>query len=219
MNHQLEGFDFVSQQALNILASQAARNEGGAVILAGSCLLGREIQRCLKNCEVIWISADGYHTSDDRSCSPSEAENFVRFANDEHSNRGALILAGPLAEGDECQFSQSMVGLPVFRSLYVLAYGSLSHLRPEWRLLRASLSSVGWVGATIRRAGWVVDEEYGIYGLRSAAWGCLSKWWAYLGRQDLVDRCYYAMREGLVKRNGRASLAVWVVMGAKRSLR
>ena len=219
MNHQPEGFDFVSQRALNILASQAARNAGGAVILAGNYFVGRQLQRCLKNCEVIWVSADGHHTSDDRSCSFSEAENLVRFANDKPSNRGALILAGPLGEGDEYQFSESMVRLPVYRSLHVLAYGTLSRLRSEWRFLRTSLSSVGWAGARIRRAGWVVDEEYGIYGLRSAAWGCLSKWWAYLGRQDLVDRCYYAMREGLVKRNGRASLAVWVVMGAKRSLR
>lgn len=219
MDHSPDGFDFVSQQALNILATQAAQNASRAVVLAGSYFLGREIQRRLKNCEVIWMSAGSYRTPDDKTYPLSKRGKSVGVGNDEPGKRRALILACPLGHGDDGEFNESLVGLPDYRSLHVLTYGRLSWLRPEWRLLRTSLSGVGLARAVIRQAGWAVDKEYGIYGLRSAAWGYLAKWWAYLGRQDLADRCYYAVREGLVDTDGRAGLAVLVVAGAKRRMR
>jgi hypothetical protein len=219
MDHSLEGFDFVSQHALNILTRQAARNAGRVVVLAGSSFLRRELQIRLKNCGSIWMYAGGSCASGNTTYPLSKRGELAGIGNDGCGNREALILACPLAQGNDDGFSRSLIELPSYRNLHVLTYGWLSRLGLEWRFMRTSLSSVGRVRAGIREAGWVVDKEYVIYGLRSAAWGFLAKTWACLGRQDLADRCYYAMREALVNTDGTAGLAVFVVIRAKRSMR
>lgn len=219
MDHPPDGFDFFSQQALNILASQATRNASHAVVLAGGYLLGREIQRRLSSCEVIWVSPGGSCTSGNKVYRLSKRGKLVDAGNAGSGNRRALILACPLGEGDDDGFSESLLELPSYRNLYGLAYGWLSRLAPEWQFLRTSLSGVGGTRTRIRQAGWVVDNEIEICGPGSIAWGYLAKWWVRLGRQDLADRYYYAMREALINMDASAGVAVFVVICAKRSMR
>lgn len=219
MDLPAEGLDFVSHKALNILAREVAGSGEAAVVLAGSHILGKEIHRRLKGPEVIWLPTGQSQQAGGKAHSPRKLNQWMDARNGPSGESSALVLACPLGEGYHDGWGEILAGLPSAHSLHVLAYGWLSRLRPEWQPLRAWLSSIRRARVDVRRGGWVVEEEYGIYGLRSAIWGYAAKWWAHLEREDLADRCYHGMREDLVRGSGRADLAALVAIRAKRKLR
>ena len=97
----------------------------------------------------------------------------------------------------------------------------LRRLLPEWQNAASPpaaspLGSMGRVAKALHEMGYTVQDTYGFHGPRSLLWGIATRLPAALGRHDLVDRCFAAMRWEYVVHGWLARCsAVWVVIGQR----
>jgi hypothetical protein len=105
-------------------------------------------------------------------------------------------------------------------SLYIIASNRLAQRLPEWHHTQQPPAShpTGSCASmrALRQAQYQVIAAYGFHGPISIAWGVLGQWLARLRRDDLADRCHFAMRLTYVVQGWRACLAPVSVIVARR---
>jgi hypothetical protein len=131
----------------------------------------------------------------------------------------AIVWAEP-EQNTFAHVLDSIQQLPRTDSLYIITSNPLAQRLPEWRnTQQPPASHPTGIRATmqaLRQAQYQVIAAYGFHGPISIAWGVLGQWLARLRRDDLADRCHFAMRLTYVVQGWRACLAPVSVIVARR---
>lgn len=211
--------------AFDFCAAATACTGGPTIVLAGSLFYARELVRRLE--DEVWL----YFT---RSMSLSDSEIQTQMGPEVDWGRvslyqlpparhrlGTLLCAEP--ERDTWLSTWQLVHrfAPVVACIHFLGTTPLRRVLPEWqrvdsRPAQEPFNSYHPVARALSAIDGVETDTCGFHGPLSLAWGLASRVPAALGRQDLVDRCFAAMRRSSVVQGWQARLSpVWLVT-AKR---
>lgn len=110
--------------------------------------------------------------------------------------------------------------LPRTDSLYIIASNRLAQRLPEWHNpQQPPASHPTGIRATmqaLRQAQYHVMATYGFHGPISIIWGLLGQWLARIHRDDIADRCHFAMRLTYAAQGWQAYLAPVSVLVARK---
>jgi hypothetical protein len=212
--------------AFDLCATQAARAGGPTFVLASSPFYACEVVRRLNGQILLHFPRNpGLGEAETRTALGPEMDwARLRVASSMKdtamAERQTLAWAEP--ERDTCRAVLASLRNSGPRAVLVLGTSWLRRLLPEWQAgewqpAAAPVGSMGRITEALRRAGYAVRETYGFHGPRSLLWGTASRLPAALGRDDLVDRWFAAMRRAYVVRGWQARWApVWMIVGELR---
>ena len=204
--------------AFDLCAAQAARAGGPTAVLASGAFYARELVRRLDGQVLLHFPRDpGLGESEIQTALGPEVDwARLRVA----SSMMDIAMAEPRtlvwAEPERGTWQAILGDLRQFRpppAVLVLGTTWLRRLLPEWRAVdrlpaAAPLASIRRIATALPRLGYAVSVIYGFHGPRSLVWGALSRIPAALDRDDLVDRCFAAMRQDYVVVGWQAHSAV-----------
>jgi len=211
------------QQAFNRCAAHAARVGEPTAVLASSLFYAREVVRRLSGRVLLHFPRHpGLGEAEIQTALGPEVD-WARLRLVSSMTDKAMAEAQTLvwAEPERGTWQAILGDLRVFRpppALLVLGTTWLRRLLPEWRAAEqrpaaVPLASAGRIAAALPGLGYAVSDIHGFHGPRSLVWGALSRIPAALGRDDLVDRCFAAMRQDFVVGGRQTSWApVWLLV-------
>ena len=207
-------------RAFDLLGSRTACTSGPTAVLASGPFYAREVVRRLDGQVLLHVRDPGLDETQIRNATGPEVglprlRVTPSLADTTMAEPRALIWAEP--EEDSWQITLEDIrrlGPPV---ILVMGTTWMRRLLPEWQNAAhppapSPLGSPGRVARALHKMGYTVHDTYGFHGPRSLLWGTASRLPAALGRRDLVDRCFAAMRRAYVVHGWQARWApVWLV--------
>ena len=213
--------------AFDLCAAEASREAGPVAVLASSPFYARELARRLSG-EVLlhFAHAEGLTEPAIRAAMGPEVDwGRMRLVSAwERSKEDCphmVLWAEPEKQTCEDTLNAVQQLAPSAGRILILGTTRLRRLLPEWQSAdsppaRAPLGSMRPIVRALRDLGYAVEGAYGFHGPLSLLWGTASRLPAALGRDDLVDRCFAAMRQAYLVRGWQARWApVWVVAGRR----
>jgi hypothetical protein len=215
------------QHAFDLCAVEVHRRGGPVVVSASSPFYVRELVKRMAGCGGVLVASGGWAAPGanlDLLLGPEPGGAGFGLAGeaDELVPARAAVWAEPEGGDGERRLAEIGKSLAPGGRLCVIVSGWLRWGLPEWQGEegRPAAQPVGLGGAVawLRRTGFAVEGVVGFHGPQSLVWGFASRLPAAVGRADLVDRCYAAMRKTYVVRGWQARWApVAVVLARKRT--
>lgn len=217
--------------AFDLCAVEVNRGGGPTAVFASSFFYARELGRRLAGNVVLHFTHEwGMDQTEIRSAMGPEIDWDRVSLESVQDGKGNVPLSTAIWAEPEAQTWKDTLSeihrlaFPAAR-LYILGTTGLRRLLPEWRRVTSlpahePLSSYKPVVRALGHLGWIIEQMYGFHGPLSLLLGTASRLPAALGREDLVDRCFAALRQTYVVRGWQAKWApVWVLISEnKRSL-
>ncbi|MCP4536824.1 MAG: hypothetical protein GY832_06730 [Chloroflexi bacterium] len=212
--------------AFDLCAVEINRLGGTAAIFASGVFYARELARRLTRGTALWFTREWELDGAIRSAMGPEVDwgqvslNSTRDG-DKHSYPSVIVWAEPEVQTWKSILSDIHQLAPSAARLYVLGTTRLRRLLPEWGQATSlpalePLNSSRAVARALSRRGWIVEQMVGFHGPLSLLSGAVSRLPAALGRDDLVDRCFAALRQTYIVRGWQTKwVPVWMLV-AKR---
>lgn len=214
------------QRAFDYCAVEAQRVGGPVAVLASSPFYARELVRRL-SADVL-LSFTRNPVLDEAQLpallGPEVSEDRVHLEAPWQRGEGRPPRTVVWAEPERETWKAALAGLaplaPRAARFCVLGTTRLRRLLPEWQPgaslpAQAPLGSLQHVCRLLRDLGYPAQQIYGFHGPLSMVWGAASRLPATLGSDDLVDRCFAAMRMAYVACGWPARWApVWMVVAS-----
>lgn len=207
--------------AFDLCGAQASHVGGPTAVWASSLLYARELVRRLRGAVLLRFTREP--ALDERrlhvAMGPEVDWGRVRLDSrpSAHPSLGTVLWAEPERRTWQIVLSDIQHLAPCAVRICVVGTTWLRQVLPEWRTkaarpARAPTGCVRDLVTALHRLGYVAERTVGFHGPASLFWGALSRVPAALGRDDLVDRCFAAMREAFVVNGWQAGWApVWVI--------
>lgn len=211
--------------AFDLFGAKAARAGGPTAVVASGAFYAREMVRRLDGQVLLHFARDPGLGEAEMETALGPEVDWARLRVASSIMDSAMAEAQTLvwAEPEMDTWQAILANLRNFEPSAVLVLGTtwLRRLLPEWRDVEqqpaaAPVASISRIATALPRLGYAVSVIYGFHGPRSLLWGSASRIPAAFGRDDLVDRCFGAMRHDFVVRGWLARWApVWLVMGSE----
>jgi hypothetical protein len=131
----------------------------------------------------------------------------------------AIVWAEP-EQSTAASILESIRQIPLTDKLYIITSNPLAQRLPEWHNSRQPPAShptgIRATMQALRQAQYQVMATYGFHGPLSIIWGVLGQWLARIRRDDLADRCQFAMRLTYAAQGWQARLAPVSVLVARK---
>ena len=216
------------QYAFDLCAVQVHRTGGPVAVFASSPFYARELVRRLSGEVVLRFPRDvGLDEPEIRATMGPEVNwdgvhlGSVRKGGEAAPSRAAL-WAEPERETWRDTLDELQRLAPPPEQVCVLGTTRLRRILPEWQNTvsqpaRAPLDSIRHILRALYDLGYPSDGVYGFHGPLSLLFGTASRFPAALGWDDVVDRCFAAMRQAYAVRGWQARWSpVWVATGQRR---
>jgi hypothetical protein len=209
------------RSAFDLCAALSSCSRGPTAVLTSSRFYARELLRRLEGQILLHFPRDSGSGESETQIALGPEVDWSRvhvalaMAEVRTSEPNTLIWAEPERGTWQAILGDFQQSRPP--AILILGTTRLRRLLPEWQDsgYPPALSPFGSTMRIIRalyRAGYAVQDIYGFHRPRSLLWGTLSRIPAVLGRDDLVDRCFAAMRRDYLVRGWQARWApVWLL--------